>query len=927
MRPLLWLLLLTAMLVAGASGEPKVVIEWTFDQPGHLQGWQPNTHLKDARVADGLLTAEAINWDPYFTSPGFSFAATPYQQVELRIRSDRPFAGQLFWTNKFEGKYAGFEPNQNTPFRVAGGGQWQTVTIRPFWQTQKKIVQMRLDLAEGCEVAVDWLRVVDLSGAEPPDTKTAWTFADGPAGWRVNGLGAPRQAGRAISMMVEDPTGTFESPALDLPVGDRLWVVVRMKADRGQRARLLWAGDAVSGLASQTFDLRADGRFHDYNLDVGGHREWQGRLLLLGLQPSTEAGARVEIESLALSTDPTGAPDLAVLYFGLEDAVNRAGRPARVVAKVINHGGETAAGVAARLGLPDGLTATPDPAAGEPSPACEFELPATFRWRLTAPRPMTVRATLKLTGPGAPPEPVTAELTFTEPCPAEPTDYVPAPRPAATDYQIGSYYFPRWYRAIDWECIDRVAPIRKPVLGWYDERSPEIVDWQIKWAVEHGVSYFLVDWYWDRGSRHLEHWLNEGFARAKYRRYLNWCVMWANHNAQGSHADPQDWTAVTQYWLDHCFKQPEYLKQGGRPVVWIWAPFNISRDVGGIAQAKALLDQSQAMARAAGYPGIVFGAMNAGGSEREAKDLAAMGYTLNSSYHWWGDAPARAKDPQNFSFELVADSAAATWRERETIVEAAGLKWVPVADTGWDSRPWHGDRARVISGRTAPLFERILRDAKAYLDERGEKSLILGPWNEWGEGSYLEPCAEYGFDLLRAVRRVFTTAPEARTDLTPVDVGLGPYDLPLIAPAATGQWEFAQDAGGWAPMMGITRFELADGAVHLITGSTDPALSVGGFQLPAGRNGYFAIRLKATGPAAKDGLQLFFSTPTLVISEANSVRTEVICDGAWRTYVIPVKANPRWRGVIQSLRLDPGSVKGADWWIDWIRFSSDQPAP
>ena len=30
-------------------------------------------------------------------------------------------------------------------------------------------------------------------------------------------------------------------------------------------------------------------------------------------------------------------------------------------------------------------------------------------------------------------------------------------------------------------------PERKPVLGWYDEASPEVADWQIKWAVEHGI--------------------------------------------------------------------------------------------------------------------------------------------------------------------------------------------------------------------------------------------------------------------------------------------------------------------------------------------------------------------------------------------------------------------------------------------------------
>ena len=48
-----------------------------------------------------------------------------------------------------------------------------------------------------------------------------------------------------------------------------------------------------------------------------------------------------------------------------------------------------------------------------------------------------------------------------------------------------------------------------------------------------------------------------------------------------------------------------------------------------------------------------------------------------------------------------------------------------------------------------------LRDARQWMDARDRKMLILGPCNEWTEGSYIEPCAEFGFGMLDAVRRVF----------------------------------------------------------------------------------------------------------------------------------------------------------------------------
>ena len=34
---------------------------------------------------------------------------------------------------------------------------------------------------------------------------------------------------------------------------------------------------------------------------------------------------------------------------------------------------------------------------------------------------------------------------------------------------------------------------RKPVLGWYDETNPEVIDWQIKYLGENGISFAFVD--------------------------------------------------------------------------------------------------------------------------------------------------------------------------------------------------------------------------------------------------------------------------------------------------------------------------------------------------------------------------------------------------------------------------------------------------
>lgn len=90
----------------------------------------------------------------------------------------------------------------------------------------------------------------------------------------------------------------------------------------------------------------------------------------------------------------------------------------------------------------------------------------------------------------------------------------------------------------------RTAPIRKPMLGYYDEGNPECVDWQIKWAVENGISCFpgrlvLVC----EGRQSLTHWF-EAYRKARYRDYLKVAIMWANHNAPNTHS-AEDWRKVT----------------------------------------------------------------------------------------------------------------------------------------------------------------------------------------------------------------------------------------------------------------------------------------------------------------------------------------------------------------------------------------------
>ena len=86
-----------------------------------------------------------------------------------------------------------------------------------------------------------------------------------------------------------------------------------------------------------------------------------------------------------------------------------------------------------------------------------------------------------------------------------------------------------------------------------------MADWHIKWAVEHGITFFVYDWYWSQGARQLEHALHDGYFKARYRHLLKFCLLWANHNPPRT-SSHEDCLAVTRYWIENYFRRPEHLQ-------------------------------------------------------------------------------------------------------------------------------------------------------------------------------------------------------------------------------------------------------------------------------------------------------------------------------------------------------------------------------
>jgi hypothetical protein len=201
------------------------------------------------------------------------------------------------------------------------------------------------------------------------------------------------------------------------------------------------------------------------------------------------------------------------------------------------------------------------------------------------------------------------------------------------------------------------------------------------------------------------------------------------------------------------------------------------------------------------------------------------------------------------------------------------MKYLPVVDTGWDGRPRHALNTIIIYNRTGETFKKKLVEAKKWLDQRGQNMLLLAPWNEWTEGSYIEPCSDFGFDMLRAIRDVFCQETGPSDDTCPPDLGLGPYGerppMNSLKPYSTQMsWIFAgaEDKQGWRPASwgpgkddapNVTK----DGLTFVTVGN-DPIIYSPTLSLPCAKYDRVEIAMSVS-PVIKPGethLEVFWAT-------------------------------------------------------------------
>jgi len=353
--------------------------------------------------------------------------------------------------------------------------------------------------------------------------------------------------------------------------------------------------------------------------------------------------------------------------------------------------------------------------------------------------------------------------------------------------EIGAYYYPGWHACpvrdaafpagwSEWDLLagatlrfpEHRQPLR-PLWGREDESIPAVFAKKIAAARQHGIDFFTFAFYWSRGKQLLQGALDRGFLPAAQGSSCRFALMWANRmprrvmpvkDPQAALIDPQrlvytdpaDFLAFVQCVGERYFAHPCYLRLGDAAYLSIFDTTFFLRQLGAEHVRRAIAD-ARAWLTAQGLGPLHLAAIDPIARDRPL--LRSLGFDSVTHYvflpEWKGDW-----------LQDYATAAARKAEEWDMYARECGLPYCPSVSPGWDATPRSAEFGRekprqypwwpIVTGSSPGVFRTALRQAMEYAWTHSSPCCHIASWNEWTEGHYLEPDADFGYAWLEAVR-------------------------------------------------------------------------------------------------------------------------------------------------------------------------------
>lgn len=344
----------------------------------------------------------------------------------------------------------------------------------------------------------------------------------------------------------------------------------------------------------------------------------------------------------------------------------------------------------------------------------------------------------------------------------------------------------------DWKLVESAKPLFKghnqpkiPLYGMYDPRERDVLMRQAKLAKEYGIYGFMFYHYWFDGKLMLEKPM-ESFLENKDID-IKFCVCWANETwtrawvgkaeilMEQKHTPSKElWTKHFSYLLPF-FRDDRAIKKDGKPVFLVYQP-TILKDTEG------MFSLWQELAIQNGLPGLYIIAIKTYEYSQSPSFLSyydgLMKFQPREAYtskYFSGNVtnrfqylrrlpPSLWKIVQNIyvkfkSYTLINGDD--IWK---IILNQAYLSPYPhyhldIYECGffeWDNTSRYKGKSKIFTRPSRRNLEIYIKELFDKAIQNNSEFIFWNAWNEWSEGTYLEPDTEWGFENLELINSVMS---------------------------------------------------------------------------------------------------------------------------------------------------------------------------
>lgn len=333
------------------------------------------------------------------------------------------------------------------------------------------------------------------------------------------------------------------------------------------------------------------------------------------------------------------------------------------------------------------------------------------------------------------------------------------PNPVATNYTLAASYMTFWGNTpLGWSIPSTFTPL----LGQYDSEDPVTADWHIKWAVEHGITLFYLDFGWVRPYDYIDRAARMGLMHSSYISYLNICIFYFPDAVVGT-----SWAGGEEvlysdfdYLATTYFSFSNYESYNGNLIV-ILPNFNIYLEEWGTSKTIDVFNNLRTeMLNEYNVTLYIIAAFCPETAQSTVESVLSI---VNATTIWGCETILDYNRDITYSEYLAKTKNYFDYWGNLT--NNLGIPFAPLIAPGFNNTPYNPNNPRIVY-RDIALFEEVCKYSLQYATTPF-KLILFFTWNDFHEGTSIEPTQEYGFQYLDVIRKIYTADPEPHNDEFP----------------------------------------------------------------------------------------------------------------------------------------------------------------